>query len=146
MTNSGFRLHLSPSRRARQAHWLAAALTAAAAAACAFAFVLSPSVSRAAVALAALAAAAIVAARPAASWIGGVDVDADGTVRVDSEDGSQSATVGYCGPRFICLRAPGGAVGVWADALGAADWRRLHVACRWARGHGGLADGKARTK
>lgn len=125
---------------------MAAALTAVAAAACVIALALSPSAPRAAAALAALSAAAFAATRPAASWAGRLGVDGDGTVHVDSEAGNQSATVGYCGTRFICLRVLTGTVDVWPDAMNASEWRRLQVACRWRRGKADLADGKARTK
>jgi hypothetical protein len=144
--NLGFRLELSPSRSARQVVRLAAAVTAVAAAACVIALALSPSVPRAAAALAALSAAAFAATRPAASWVGRLGIDADGTVHVDPDPGNQSATVGYCGPRFVCLRTLTGAVDVWPDAMNASEWRRLQVACRWPRGKADLADGKARTK
>jgi hypothetical protein len=144
--NAGLQLELGPSRRARQVYLLSAMLTAATAAACVVAFVLSPSGSRAAVVLAALSAAAVIATRSAAAWTGKLTIDADGTVHVDSDRGNQSASVGYCGAQFICLRARRVSFGVWPDALGAIDWRRFLVACRWPRGQSDVADGRKRTK
>jgi hypothetical protein len=143
---AAFHLELSPSRRARQAHRLAAVLTVATAASCIVAFVLSPSGVRAAAILATLSATAFVATRSAASSAGSLDLAADGTVRVDADGRNQSASVGYCGAQLICLRTSTSSVRVWPDALGATEWRRLQVACRWPRGQGGSVDAGKRTK
>lgn len=134
-----FRFDPSQSRRARLVRAAAVALTTVAAAACLAAALAGPSATRVAAALAAAAALAwaTYGGRRSAPVL--IRIGADGRLRLRAVDGGvdRPTEALYCGPRLIVLRGTTESpLAVWPDALPAAAWRRLLVACRWPQGPG----------
>jgi hypothetical protein len=129
---ASFDLDPQRSRFARRLRVAAQVLTGLAAAACLWALLLAPGALRLAAALAAIAVLAV-AMRPAPPSSGRrLLIEDGGALELVRRDGSTATvTVLYQGSTHACLRGPDGLLPVWADALPAAAWRRLRVACRW---------------
>lgn len=126
-------LHCRPavSRHERQVRQLAIALTAAAAAATLAALALSPTWPRAALAAGSLLALAYTVCLGRKTLLPTIIVGSDGQLRAERDGEEVPVVVRYCGARFISLRSPQGSLALWPDSLGAGQWRRLLVACRW---------------